>query len=249
MAGVGVVVDADDVEEPPVGLVVLGCRVTEVAVEHGAAGRGRLRGEAVEAALHPHRVEVAVQHVLYALQNRLPRHDPGHEEPELAAHAEVDARALPPQPLREAAALGQVFQDVPLRGVRQGRLEPYVQSTLGGLGGGGREAFDAVAGDVDGVGVQLAADGADVPAHPGGAPRGRRRLTLTDRVDDTAVPKAPAGGLGRLGRQHRRREPEGRRPCQELRPIDPLRLLHALIVAAGTGPRRPPMVYGSATKE
>ncbi|WP_432153011.1 hypothetical protein [Streptomyces tricolor] len=64
---------------------------------------------------------------------------------------------MPAQPLREAAGLGEVFPDVPLRDVADGRLEPDPRPPFGRLGGGGREAFHAVPGHVDGVGVQLVA--------------------------------------------------------------------------------------------
>jgi hypothetical protein len=187
LAEVRVVVDADDVEEVPVDLVVLGGGVAEVAVEDGTARRRRLLGERVQPALHLRRVERAVQDVLDAVQDRRAGHDPGYEQPELAAHAEVDARALPPEAFREPAGLREVFEDVPLRDVGEGGLEPDVQAEFGGLGGGGGEAVDAVAGDVDRVGVQLVADGAEVGAHPAGVPGGGGGLALADRVDDAVV--------------------------------------------------------------
>ena len=43
---------------------------------------------------------------------------------------------------------------------------------FGDLGGGGVQPLDAVAGDVDGVGVQVVADRADVGAHTGGGEAG-----------------------------------------------------------------------------
>jgi hypothetical protein len=156
--------------------------------------------------------------------------------------AELDARALPAQPLREPAALRQVVEDVPLRDVPEGRLEPDVQSAFGRLGGGGGEAFDTVAGDVDGVGVQVLADGPDVPAHPGGAPGGGGRLARADGVDDAVAFQSAPGRLRAAGRQHRRR-PQRRRSRQELCPADPRCLLHAATVSAADGP-----VYGGATK-
>lgn len=260
-----VVVDADEVEEVPVDgfeLLVLGGGVAEAAVEDGAADGRRLRGEAGQAALHPRHVDVALLEVLDAVQDRLTGDDPRHEQPELAAHAEVDARALPPQPLREPPALGDALQDLPLGYVPEGRLEPDVQPALGGLGGGGDEALDAVAGDVEGVGVQVVADDPDVRTHPRGAPRGTGRLSRADGVDDAPVPQSlaprpaalrlPFGGRGLPRGQHRPRHSDGRRPRQKPCPADPRGLLHTVHTAtvASTGPyRRPPMVYGAATKE
>lgn len=218
-------------------------------MEDRAAHLGRLRGEAVQLALHPHRVEVALHPVLDALQDRVPRQDPRHEQPELAAHAELDARALPAQPLREPAALGEVVEDVPPRDVPEGRLEPDVQPAFGGLGGGGGEAFDAVAGDVEGVGVQVVADGADVGAHTGGVPGGGGGLALADGVDDAVACESVPSSL-RVGpsRGQERRGPHGSGPGEKLCPVDPRCLLHAATVSAADRSVRPPMVYGGATK-
>lgn len=251
-----VVVDADDVEEVPVDrfeLLVLGGGVAEAAVEDRAADVRGLRGEAGQAALHPRHVDVALPEVVDALQDRSAGDDPRHEQPELAAHAEVDARALPAQQLREPAALGDAVQDLPLRHIAEGRLEPDVQPAFGGLGGRGGEALDAVAGDVDGVGVQVVADHPDVPAHPGGAPRGAGCLAGADGVDDapvlqSAVPVPSPGRRCRPGGQYRPRQPDGRRPGQKPCPADPLGVLHTATVASAGRARRRPMVYGVATK-
>src|SRR3954462_13013419 len=246
---VGVVVDADHVEQVPVDHVVLGGGVAEAAVEDRAAHLGRPRGEAVQLALRPHRVEVALHPVLHALQDRVPRQDARHEQPELAAHAELDARTLPAQPLREPAALGEMVEDVPPRDVPEGRLEPDVQPAFGGLGGGGGEAFDTVAGDVEGVGVQLVADGADVGAHAGGVPRGGGGLALADGVDDAVAGESAPSSL-RVGpsRGQQRRGPRGSDPGKNLSRFDPFFLPHAPLVSPADGSARPPMVYGGATK-
>ncbi|MGX1267413.1 hypothetical protein [Streptomyces phaeoluteigriseus] len=148
-------------------------------------GHRRVQAQAVQAALRPFPVDRAVPQVAHPFQDGRTRHDAGDEQLELAAHAEVDIRALPPQPFREPARLREVFEDVPLRDVTEGRLEPDVQPAFGGLGSGGSEAFDAVAGDIDGVGVQVVADGAQVGAHPGRVESGGRGLSLADGVHDT----------------------------------------------------------------
>ncbi len=236
----GVVVDADDVEQVPVDLVLLGGGVAQAAVEDGPADGGGSGGEAVQAALHPLPVDGAVQEVLDPLHDVVARHDPRHEQPELAAHAEVDTRALAAQVLGVAAGLGDVVEDVPLGGVAEGRLEPDPQSTLGGLGGGGVETLDPVAGDVHGVGVQLVPDRGEVGAHPCLAEGGARGLPRADGVDDAPVPQptaaAPGGPRG-ARREQRPRDTggaEGRGPGQETRPADPLLgVLHAPTVASG----------------
>jgi len=136
-------------------------------------------------------VEVSAEQVFDPLQDVLSRHDPGDEQQELAAHAQVHAGALPPQPLGEPAGLGEVVEDLPLRHVAERGLQPHVQPTLGGLGGRGGEPVDAVAGDLDGVGVQV------VPPMAAVIRRKRARLIPIDMtsVSGWVTRATSAGGL------------------------------------------------------